>query len=128
MRRFLRLLAGAAAAMLAGAIGYAITERIDLFHGVYCSLGTATTFGCDVTPRGWARTVAAFLMLTALPLLGWIFSWATAEHTHQRGREHREQQEATSKAIHQITADLHRQVTGNDHPLAPSGDTTEEPP
>lgn len=119
MSRVLRLAAAALAAMLAGAEGLALAERLSFLHGLYCSLGTAATVGCDVTPSGAGRLVSSLLMVTALPLLGAIFAWATAERAHRRGRERHDELRAAQDAVRRITADLHEYVTSQRHPDAP---------
>jgi hypothetical protein len=69
------LLGAAAAAVVAGGAVIAATWHVSFGHGLYCSLGTASTVGCDVAPPGTAgRLAAAAVMLTAIPLLAAAFA------------------------------------------------------
>lgn len=75
MRRAAVLLAAAAASVIAGGGLIAATWHVSFGHGLYCSLGTASTVGCDMVPRGGAGQItAAAVMLTAIPLLAAAFS------------------------------------------------------
>ena len=68
------LLAAAAGAVAAGGAVIAATWHLSFGHGLYCSLGVATTVGCDVQPPGTAgRVAAAAVMLTTIPLLAAAF-------------------------------------------------------
>jgi hypothetical protein len=74
VKRALFLAAVAAASVLAGAAGITATWHLPFGHAAYCSLATAATVGCDVTPSsGPGQAVAVAVMLTALPLLAAAF-------------------------------------------------------
>lgn len=74
--------------MLLGlAFGYA--ERIGPWHGIYCATATATTVGCDVTPRGWLAYAVSFAMLfsivpLAASVLALFTTGLTADHIDAR--------------------------------------------
>ena len=71
MKAALALFAAAAAVIAAGAGLLARTWHLSYWHGLYCSLGTASTAGCDTSARGPAGWIAASgIILTAVPLLG----------------------------------------------------------
>lgn len=75
MRRALILLAAAAGAVTGGGWLLAVTWHLSYAHGLYCSLGTASTTGCDVSapgPAGWLAGGAVIVM--AIPLLAAVFA------------------------------------------------------
>jgi hypothetical protein len=75
VRAAIASLAAAAACILAGAVAIAATWGIGLWHGLYCSLGNATTAGCDASPHSTAGRLAGMAVwLTAIPLLANAFS------------------------------------------------------
>lgn len=56
-----------------------VADSVPLWHGVYCAIGTATTVGCDLTPKtGWSYFLFAVMMLTIVPLFTAIFSFFTS--------------------------------------------------
>lgn len=113
------LLTLAAAAVLLGGYLLAAAEHISLWHGIYCSLGTAATVGCDVTPStGWAQAVSVAVILIAIPALAAVFGRLTADHLGRAVRRHVGEDAAAAR---RIMADLHKQLTGRDHPDAPGG-------
>jgi hypothetical protein len=74
VKRAWLLLAAAALSVIAGGAVIAATWHVSFGHGLYCSLGTASTVGCDkqpVSPAGWIA--ASAVMLTAIPLLAAAF-------------------------------------------------------
>jgi hypothetical protein len=74
VRRAWWLLAAAAVSVIAGGAVIAATWRLSFGHGLYCSLGMASTDGCDAQPASTAgRIAAAAVMLTAIPLLAAAF-------------------------------------------------------
>ena len=89
MSRGRNLLLAAVACIIAGGFGLAFTEHLGPLRGLYCSVGTATTAGCDVTAvLPWARVVTASLMLVAVPLLAAGFAEVTAKRVHARMSGH----------------------------------------
>jgi hypothetical protein len=73
-RRACTLFAATAAVIGAGGELLAATWHLGYWHGLYCSLGTAATAGCDTAPRapaGWAAACAVILI--AIPLLATAF-------------------------------------------------------
>jgi hypothetical protein len=92
VRRAVLLLAAAAASVIAGGVVIAATWHVSFGHGLYCSLGTASTVGCDkqpVSPAGWIA--AAAVMLTAIPLLAAAFGSLHLDkvRAHVADSEHR---------------------------------------
>jgi hypothetical protein len=74
MKRAVVLIAAAAACVLAGGVVIAATWHVPVGQGLYCSLGTASTAGCNAAPvSGAGELAAALLMLTAIPLLAAAF-------------------------------------------------------
>jgi hypothetical protein len=95
MRRAWWLLAAAAVSVIAGGAVIAATWRVSFGHGLYCSLGTASTVGCDkqpVSPAGWIA--ASAVMLTAIPLLAAAFGSLHLDKV-------REHLDAHHRSIHQ---------------------------
>lgn len=95
MKRPPLLIAAAAGCVLAGGILIAVTWHVPFGHGLYCSLGTAATVGCDVLPRSGAGEITAVLvMLTAIPLLAAAFAQLhldkVREHVDKKLSEHHE--------------------------------------
>jgi hypothetical protein len=75
MSRAWVLLAAAGADIIAGGVAIAATWHLSFWHGLYCSIGTASTVGCDTAPRtGLGQAVAVGIMLTAVPLLAAVFT------------------------------------------------------
>lgn len=101
MRRAWLTLAIAAAAILAGAGGLSATEHLSYAHGLFCSVGTASTVGCDVTARGGsAQAVSVAVMLTAIPALAATFALVTGYHWRKHlDRRLREHHQAIRKAL-----------------------------
>jgi Ion channel len=85
---------GAEVAVVAAVFG--AVSGVSYWTGLYWALTTATTVGYgDVAPHGGAaRLVAVVVMLTAIPLLGAVFSAVTSlhvrTHVHKVLREHEE--------------------------------------
>ena len=75
------LLASAAACVLAGAAGFAVTQGRPFSTGLYWAITTATTVGYgDVTPETAAgRVIASLVMLTTIPLLASVFALASGD-------------------------------------------------
>jgi Ion channel len=89
MRRPAALVAAAAGCVIAGGALISSSWHLSWWHGLYCSLGTATTVGCDATPPGPAGWIAASLvMLTAIPLLAAAFSSLHLDRMDERLRRH----------------------------------------
>jgi hypothetical protein len=91
--RPLVLVAAAGGCVLAGGVAIALTWHLPLGHGLYCSVGTAATVGCDVTPHsGAGQVIAVAVMLTAIPLLAAAFGQLhldkVREHVDKRLNEH----------------------------------------
>lgn len=56
----------------------AVADHVPVWHGVYCAVGTATTVGCDLSPKsGWSYALFTVMMLTIVPLFTAIFSFFT---------------------------------------------------
>jgi hypothetical protein len=91
-------IAAAAGCVLAGAALIAVTWHLSFWHGLYCSVGTAATVGCDTAPRGAAgQAVAVGVMLTAIPCLASAFSHIHL-HRHRKMRERDKQGGTGSEA------------------------------
>jgi voltage-gated potassium channel len=91
----LALLGGAAIAVLAGGVAFALTDDVSVGTGIYWAIVTAATVGYgDISPHNTAsRIVAAVVILTAIPLLAAVFALAAglAAAVHIRrllGMEH----------------------------------------
>lgn len=92
MRRAWLLLAVAAGVILAGAALLAATWHLSYGHGLYCSLGIASTVGCDASPPGAAgRVAASVVILATIPALAAVFAMLTGLHLrgHLRASEER---------------------------------------
>lgn len=110
MKRAAVLLAAAALAVIAGGIAIAITWHLSLGHGIYCSVGTASTVGCDTAPARPAGQLAAVaVMLTAIPLLAAVFASLhldqVRKHVDARLGEHHD-------AIHARLGQIEEQTRG----------------
>lgn len=88
MRRPAVLLGAAAVAVAAGGCLLAATWHLGLGTGLYCSVGTATTAGCDPSLSGAGQLAAVAVMLAAIPLLAAVFAWLTGRHAAGHMREH----------------------------------------
>lgn len=89
MRRALILLAAAAVAVTGGGWLLAITWHLGYGQGLFCSLGTAATVGCNAVPRDAAgEAAAAAVIAVAIPLLAAVFALATSAHVTRRVRQH----------------------------------------
>ena len=125
-RRLLWPLAAAAAVVGAWAVVFAQAEHLSWFHGLYCSVGIASTNGCDFLPRDTSdQAVTVAVILTAVPVLGTVFARLTAHHTARRVHERSAAARADAAAARRIIADLYRHTTGErhpDHPAAPKED------
>ncbi len=56
----------------------AATEHVPAWHGVYCTIGTTTTVGCDLPLHGgMAYAVSAVAMILFVPLWATAFSFFT---------------------------------------------------
>lgn len=78
------LLAAAAVCVLAGGWLLAATWHLGYGTGLYCSLGTATTVGCNPALSAAGKVASVVVMLLAIPLLAACFSLATGAHVHKR--------------------------------------------
>jgi hypothetical protein len=109
MSRTTILLAAAAGSVLVGGALIAVTWHVPFGHGLFCSLGTAATVGCDVAPRGGAgQVIAAAVMLTAIPLLAAAFGQLhldkVREHVDTRlGEHHRAIHERLDRIEHKAS-------------------------
>jgi hypothetical protein len=68
---------------------FAAAEHIAVWHGIYCALANAETFGGDVsptTPLGYAVNFTECLLL--IPLSGAVLSLATSGLTERHVRRH----------------------------------------
>ena len=113
MRRTVILAASAFACVLAGAAVFSATDHVGFWRGLYCSVGTAATVGCDTTPAGTSGRIAAVAVeLTAIPLLGATFASLTAMHVHRRiGRR-------LDQHLDDVRAHIDRALTRTEHPQA----------
>ena len=81
---------------------FAVTSGVSYWTGLYFAVTTATTVGYgDVSPRGGAaRLIAVLFMLTAIPLLGMIWTSVTGlhvkGHVHAALREHEQARRRSS--------------------------------
>jgi hypothetical protein len=77
-KRAAAVLIGTAVLNVALGTAFGFTDQIGVLHGLYCSTATATTVGCDVTPRNAASYTLSFLMLlTIVPLFASVFAFFT---------------------------------------------------
>lgn len=108
------LAAAAAGSIAASSTAFALTQHVGPVTAMYWAVTTAATVGYgDVAPHSTsARIVAILTMLTTVPILGMVFARVTSHHTSRRLKH--------TEATHRIIADLHKHVTGEDHPHAPS--------
>lgn len=88
-KRALLALAATVALDVALGVGFGISDRIGVWHGLYCATGTGTTVGCDVDPAGWLpHVLSAAMMLTVVPLFSSVFAFfttgLTADHIDDR--------------------------------------------
>ena len=98
MKRAWLSLAAAAACIIAGGALIAVTWGLSFWHGLYCSVGTAATVGCDASPHGTSgRLVAVAVMVTAIPALANAFSHIHL-HRHRKMREQEKQADNESEA------------------------------
>ena len=77
-RRALYLLLATVALDAVLGVSFGISDRIGVWHGLYCATGTGTTVGCDVTPVGWLpHVLSTTMMLTVVPLFTSVFAFLT---------------------------------------------------
>jgi hypothetical protein len=91
-RRAFRVLAATVALDIVLGVVYGETDNISVLHGLYCAIGTATTVGCDITPRtAGGYITSAVMMLSVVPLFAAVFSFfttgLTADHVDKRHQE-----------------------------------------
>lgn len=87
-KRAATVLAATAVLDLALGTAYGLADGIGIPHGLYCATGTATTVGCDASPRGWLPyVISALMMLSIVPLFASVFAFfttgLTADHIDQ---------------------------------------------
>ncbi len=88
MKRVIALLAAAAAVVAAGGWALAVTWHLSLGTGLYCSVGTATTVGCNPLLGAAGQVTVVVVMLVAIPILAAVFAWLTGRHAAGHVREH----------------------------------------
>jgi hypothetical protein len=100
VKRAVVLLAAAAVVVTAGGWVLAVTWHLSFGAGLYCSLGTASTAGCNPGLSTAGKAAAAGVMLLAIPLLAACFSLLTGHHAGRRAAERaREHVTAAEKRI-----------------------------
>lgn len=99
---------------------FGFADHIPVWDALYFATVTATTVGYgDITPRGWeAHLIAVLIMVTVIPLFGAAFSLFTSGLSAIRLHPAAKKAAADAGAAREIAADLYRQQTGADHPLA----------
>ena len=93
MRSALLLFAAAALVITGGGWLLAATWHLDYGRGLFCSLGVASTTGCDAVPGdAGGRAATSLLILTAIPLLAAAFGQLHLDrvrlHVDRRLAEH----------------------------------------
>lgn len=110
MRRPWVLVAVAAAVVAAGGWLLGVTWHLPYGTGLYCSVGTASTVGCDTGLSAAGQVAAVVVMLAAIPVLAAVFAWATGKHAASHVRQH------LAEAEKRIAADAdHRHVIMQRH-------------
>lgn len=84
MKRVIALLATAAAVVAAGGWALAATWHLSLGTGLYCSVGTATTVGCNPLLSAAGQVTVVVVMLVAIPILAAVFASLTGHHASSR--------------------------------------------
>lgn len=116
-------LAGLVAAEFLAAAGfYAGFGHVSYLLALYWAAETATTVGYgDVVPRtAGGHVTAAVTMLTVIPTVGALFGRLAAVHVVRAWHRKNADVIESAAAAHQIAADLYREHTGAEHPLAPA--------
>jgi hypothetical protein len=84
MKRAILLLAAAAVVVAAGGWALAATWHLGFGTGLYCSVGTASTVGCNPSLSAAGQVAAVVVMLAAIPLLAAVFAWLTGHHASKQ--------------------------------------------
>jgi hypothetical protein len=117
MKRAVVLLTLAAVAVLIDGVAIAATWHIGFGHALYCSLGNATTDGCDASPRSTSGRIAAMAVwLTAIPLVAAAFASLHLDRIEDRLRRHHEAIHARLDAIQQAQHPLKRKAARDPEP------------
>jgi hypothetical protein len=78
------LIAAAFIALILGAIMIQTSWHLPFWQGSYCSIGLATTEGCNYSPvTKVAQIVAVILMIVTIPLLASVFALLQNLHLHK---------------------------------------------
>jgi hypothetical protein len=109
MKRTIVLLAAAAAVVAAGGLALAVTWHLAFGTGLYCSVGTATTVGCDPSLSAAGQVAVVLVMLVAIPLLAAVFARLTGHH-------------ASKRVAGQVAAQVHERVTAIEKRLTEEAD------
>jgi hypothetical protein len=120
VKRPVVLLAAAAACVIGGGWLLAATWHLGYGTGLYCSLGTASTVGCDPGLSAAGKIAAVVVILAAIPLFAAAFSELTSHLGARKVKAHLAEVEGSARAAHKIVADLFEHHTGEAHPLAPA--------
>lgn len=84
MKRAILLLAAAAVVVAAGGWALAVTWHLGFGTGLYCSVGTASTVGCNPALSAAGQVAAVVVMLAAIPLLAAVFARLTGHHASKQ--------------------------------------------
>jgi len=79
------LMGAALASLVAGAALITSFWDLPMWQGLYCSIGLATTEGCNYSPTSRpAQIVAVGLMIVTIPLLAATFGLLQNIHLHKK--------------------------------------------
>jgi Ion channel len=85
VRRSVILLLLAVTTVSIGALFVSRTWHISLWNSLYCSIGTASTVGCNTTPSSSAgQLIAMLIILIAVPLMASAFAIIQNIHLHKK--------------------------------------------
>jgi hypothetical protein len=87
VKRAAWLLAIAAVVVAAGGWALAATWHLSVGTGIYCSVGTASTVGCNPSLSPAGQVTAVVVMLAAIPILAACFALVTGHHAGKRAGE-----------------------------------------
>jgi hypothetical protein len=109
MKRAILLLAAAAVVVAAGGWALAATWHLGFGTGLYCSVGTASTVGCNPSLSAAGQVAAVVVMLAAIPLLAAVFARLTGHH-------------ASKRVAGQVAAQVHERVSAIEKRIAEEAD------